>query len=200
MFLAPGAEGFDHGDRLTLNPSYYNFPAIRALAAASGDERWPRIEADGLWLLEGARFGHYGLPADWVDVMTANAEIRPALGRQLMFSWDALRVPLYLAWAGEHAAPALTAAVRFWNVRSGAAVPAWNDLRTGANAPYAASAGVIAIAQLSTAAVAGEGAAGQLPQQSHAHDYYAAALSLLVRVAWQESSSIAHSATAMAES
>ena len=140
----------------------------------------------GYGCLERARFGRYGLPADWVEVMNADAEVRPATGRPLMFSWDAIRVPLYLAWAGETTAPALASAVRFWTSSKGGKVPAWTDLRSGALSPYAGHAGVIAIARLSAATLAG-GAVGQMPTQASAPDYYAAALALLARVALQES-------------
>jgi len=200
LFLSPGAEGFDHGDRLTINPSYYNFPAIRALAVATNDQRWMQIESDGLWLLARARFGRYGLTADWVEVTRNSADIQPAAGRQLMFSWDAVRVPLFLSWAGETTSPALTAAVQFWNLRPGSKVPAWTDLRTGINAPYPGHAGIMAIAQLSAAAVAGAGRVSDMPTQAAAPDYYAAALALLARVAWQETIAITHSEQLLAQS
>ncbi len=200
LFLSPGAVGFDRADRIVINPSYYNFPAIRALAAATRDDRWAQIEIDGLWLLDHGRFGRFSLPADWVEIMIADADIRPATGRQLMFSWDALRVPLYLAWAGETNAPALASAVRFWNVKKGGAVPAWTDLRSGVMAPYPGHAGVLAIARLSTAALNGQGQESDMPTQASAPDYYAAALALLARVAWQECQAIHHSPVQIARS
>jgi endo-1,4-beta-D-glucanase Y len=197
LFLAPGAEGFDRRDRIVVNPSYYNFPAIRALASATQDARWAQVESDGLWLLARARFGRYGLPADWVEVLTANAEVQPATGRRLMFSWDALRIPLYLSWAGETTAPALASAVRFWNTGKRGMVPAWIDLRSDTPAPYAGHAGVVAIARLSMAAITGGGEVGEMPMPSDAPDYYSAALAMLARAAWQESRMAPHVAARM---
>ncbi|WP_149537689.1 glycosyl hydrolase family 8 [Siccirubricoccus phaeus] len=60
------------------------------------------------------------------------------------FSFDAVRVPLLLAWAGQPDAPAAQAARAFWAARPAA----WVDLRSGAEAPYPASPGMRAIAAL----------------------------------------------------
>lgn len=198
--LAPGAQGFDRADYVVINPSYYNFPAIRALARATGDLRWVTVETDGLWLLQQARYGHYGLPPDWVEVRNADAAVMPGNSRKLMFSWDALRVPLFLTWAGEFKAPALAAAVNFWRAPNGGAIPAWANLRTNTVAPYAGHAGVVAIERLSVAALTGKGRMDMLPAQASAPDYYAGALALLARVAWQESGIMVRSGMVMAQS
>ncbi|MBX9594134.1 MAG: glycosyl hydrolase family 5, partial [Roseomonas sp.] len=64
--LLPGAAGFEQRDHVVLNPSYYAFPAMRALAQAVPDPIWLRLAADGLSMLRRARFGRWGLPPDWV--------------------------------------------------------------------------------------------------------------------------------------
>jgi endoglucanase len=198
LFLLPGAFGFNKSDRLILNPSYYNFPAIRALASASEDPRWINIDDNGLWLLEQARFGKRGLSPDWVEMMKVSAEVLPPSDGKLMFSWDAIRVPLFLAWVGENAAPALTAAADFWTSKDGRWFPAWTNLRTGSLAPYAGHAGIIAVARLTLGAVAlksgDQGNAAEMPTQATAPDYYAGALALLSRMAWQESRATQHHA------
>ncbi len=196
LFLLPGAFGFNKPDRLNLNPSYYNFPAIRALANASDDPRWINIDDNGLWLLEEARFGKRGLSPDWVDVMKETAEVLPPSNGKLVFSWDAIRVPLFLAWAGENAAPALNAAAAFWTSKDGRWIPAWVNLRNGSLAPYEGHAGIVAVARLTLASVALQSGAGvavaDIPSQAEVPDYYAGALALLSRLAWQESRATPH--------
>ena len=185
LFLAPGTAGFDRAGKIIVNPSYYIFPAIRALGAASSDPRWTRLEQDGLWLLEQARFGRNDLPADWVEV-DAQANVTPAQGWPARFSWDAVRVPLNLAWAGETDAPALVASNRFWNVTARSSFPAWTDLNSGAPAPYAANAGVVAVATLGAMSQGRLPAGADMPGQRLATDYYSASLALLARIASQE--------------
>ena len=143
------------------------------------------MEQDGLWLLEQARFGRNDLPADWVEV-DAQANVTPAQGWPARFSWDAVRVPLNLAWAGETDAPALVASNRFWNVTARSSFPAWTDLNSGAPAPYAANAGVVAVATLGAMSQGRLPAGADMPGQRLATDYYSASLALLARIASQE--------------
>ena len=66
--LLPGAQGFADAERVLVNPSYYAFPALLAFGQASGDPLWQRLATDGVQLLREARFGRWGLPADWVEL------------------------------------------------------------------------------------------------------------------------------------
>ncbi len=196
LLLLPGPRGFDRPGKVIVNPSYYLFPAIRALAQIVPDARWARLEQDGLWLQGAARFGRWGLSADWVDVAANNGAVTPAIGWPARFSWDAVRVPLYLVWAGEHQATAVLAAAAFWSQPRGQGVAAWADLTSGQLAPYTGHVGIQAVAALSQAAAAGRGAAPHAPV-SEAPDYYAASLALLTRMAWQEAGISSAPATAM---
>lgn len=189
--LLPGPQGFEKWDRVILNPSYYCLPALRALAQVAPNPAWAELEKDAHWLLDAARFGDWTLSADWVELIQGSGAVVPAAAWPQRFSWDAVRVPLFLAWAGQHAAPALASAVAFWTrprpgVRPGV-FPAWTDLRSGAPAPYAAHAGIVAVASVCTAAHRGDLRTAVIPRQAEATDYYGGALIMLARMARQES-------------
>lgn len=184
ILLLPGAVGFTRAQGCVVNLSYYNLPALRALAPLAGAGALAAVEADGRALLAQARFGRWGLPPDWLMVDAATGRLSPATGWPARFSWDAIRVPLFLAWAGQNEAPGLVAAARFWAQARPESLPAWADLRSGALSPYAGHAGVRAIAALSQAATGG--AAPAWPALQQAPDYYAAALVMLARMARAE--------------
>lgn len=192
--LLPAAFGFEHPGRVIINPSYYIFPALAGLADAVPDPRWDKLQTDGLRLLRLGRFGRWRLPADWVEIADgAVDDMAPAADWPARFSWDAVRVPLNLAWAGLTTEPALGAAASFWTNATPGRVPAWVDLRTDAFAPYPASRGVTAVAAITRAARAGV-ADPDLPHVGDSEDYYSAALVLLARIAWQESRAAATTA------
>jgi endoglucanase len=182
--LLPGATGFERTDRVTLNPSYYHLAAIRALARVVPDSAWARLDADGRWLMDAARFGRWNLPADWVDLGRSDGALRPAADRAPRFSWDAIRVPLFLAWAGHGSTAAVGAVHQFWAQARPERLPAWADLRANTLSPYTGHVGVSAVAALSFAALSGQ--MPQLPSQAEATDYYGGALVLLSRIAAQE--------------
>ncbi len=185
--LLPGTRGFEKRDRTILNPSYYVFPAIRALAQAVPDPAWVRMAADGLGLLRAARFGRWKLPADWVAVAKADGTISIADNFAPRFSYDAVRVPLYLAWARLSGEPAVADSAGFWGDPAHSYLPAWVDLTSNAIAPYAASPGIAAVARLASAQRSGaSGEPRGLPVIASAPDYYSAVLGLLVRLAWRD--------------
>ena len=180
--LLPGTQGFELAEGTVINPSYYVFPAFAALARAVPDPAWVRVAADGLVLLRACRFGRWGLPPDWALLGRADGGLSLPAGWPPRFSFDAVRVPLYLAWAGLWGEPALEQIRGFWTDPAHPVLPAWADLGTGATAPYAASPGVAAIARL----IGAQRLAGPVAQQAEASvaeapNYYSAALSLLVR-------------------
>jgi len=173
--LLPGLQGFETPAAVVVNPSYFVLPAYRALAEAMPDPRWDRLADDALNILRAARFGRWGLPPDWLALPRAGGAPGLPGNWPPRFSFDAVRVPLLLAWAGQAGEPAVAAALRFW---AEPGLPAWADLRSDAVAPYPASGGVQAIA-----ALAGGGRPVPLPPVRSAADYYAACLGLLVAVA-----------------
>ncbi|PZW44930.1 endoglucanase [Humitalea rosea] len=179
--LLPGVEGFERADRIIVNPSYYAFPAIRVLARAFPDPAWMRVAADGLTLLRAARFGRWGLPPDWLSVARADASL--ALPRRWAprFSYDAVRIPLYLTWAGLADEPARLAAAAFWGDAGNEHLPAWTDLTSDAISPYRAADGVAAVARLTLLPQV-----APIPDVAAAQDYYGAVLGLLTQCAWRD--------------
>jgi endoglucanase len=181
--LLPGVEGFQKPDHLIVNPSYYVLPAFRALGRLVRAPEWRGLTAHGVALAETARFGRWGLPADWVALPRAGG--RPALapGWPPRFSYDALRVPLNLAWGGHVQGAAVRSAAAFWTAPSHRVMPAWVDLRTGHAAPYPADTGQRAIARLLVAAMRGTAGTEPMPRAADARHYYHAVLAMMSRLA-----------------
>ncbi|MFT8244475.1 glycosyl hydrolase family 8 [Roseomonas sp. BN140053] len=186
LLLLPGLEGFERPGEVVINPSYYAFPMLRTVAAALPDRMWLDLAADGLRLLRAARFGTWELPADWVAVSRSNGALTPAAGWPARFSFDAVRLPLWLAWSNLTEEPGLIGPARYWARSFAQGPPAWVDLQTGALAPYAALPGMRAIARL---AVEASGVGAVLPPPrvgQEASNYYSAALAMLATLARQE--------------
>ena len=194
--LLPGARGFERVDHTVINPSYYAFPAIRALAQAVPDPAWLRVAADGVALLRGGRFGRWGLPPDWLAVRRADGLLTLPGDWAPRFSYDAVRVPLYMAWVGLEDEPGMTGPAGFWNDPRHRHMPAWADLTTNAISPYVASPGISGVAVLATSRRAGAAGqrVGRLPMPGTAvpamPDYYSGALSLLSTLAARDSGAV----------
>ena len=192
--LLPGAAGFDTPEAVVVNPSYYAFPALAALSRAVPDPLWKRVTADGLRLLRAAAFGRWGLPPDWLQLDPADGAASLPSAWPPRFSYDAVRVPLWLAWARLLDEPALARAAGFFADPAHPHAPAWADLATDAISPYPATAGLLAIARLAQAGrgCPGEGAGPPPPPPpgGTAPDYYAAVLVLLARMAGLEGESL----------
>jgi endoglucanase len=127
-WLMPGAQGFSEQERPdgpVVNPSYWIFEAFPVLSRLTDDTSWLQAQATGLKLLD-ATATTKAPPADWLSV---KAEPKPARGFPAQFSYNAIRIPLYLLRAGM-AEPARLAPFRAaWSVgtvtvdvRSGRAV------------------------------------------------------------------------------
>ncbi|WP_237182204.1 glycosyl hydrolase family 8 [Roseomonas marmotae] len=182
--LLPASFGFEHRDAVVVNPSYYVFPALADLAgtARSGGP-WMNLYEDGLTLLRDARFGRWGLPADWLRLSRHGGPPSPAPGWAPRFSYDAMRVPLFLAWGGLSLEPAARAAVDFWTTPAHPYQPAWTEFLGDRPAPYPLGTAHRAIARLAAATTPGPVA---LPGVAEAQDYYAAALTVLSHIALEE--------------
>jgi endoglucanase len=185
LLLLPGAAGFTRPAAIVVNPSYYVFPAIAALAPLAPSADWDALQRRGRSLIEEARFGAWMLPPDWLQVGRPSGDLSPAAPWPPLCSFDAIRVPLYLVWAGLQA-PVIAAFAAFYAPRGGAPPPAWVNLQTGAEAAYPAASGMLAVARLAAAASTPSPEPIDFPSVAEAADYYAAALTLLARIAWQE--------------
>ncbi|MBE9606148.1 glycosyl hydrolase family 5 [Acetobacteraceae bacterium H6797] len=187
--LLPGVEGFLHPDRLVLNLSYYILPALADLSVLLPDPAWSRLIADGLAVMRQARYGRWSLPPDWLELPRGVGRPRIAAGRPPRFSFDAVRIPLNLVWAGLSKEPCVAAAASFWlEPEFFPRMPAWADLRDGGIAPYAAPAGIEAVACLAVAAMNGQGRHRALPLIEDAQDYYNALLVMSAHFAWEDCS------------
>ncbi|PHK93647.1 glycosyl hydrolase family 5 [Pseudoroseomonas rhizosphaerae] len=176
--LLPALHGFEEADHVVLNPSYYAFPIFGVLARAVPDPAWLRLARDGLALLRRARFGRWSLPPDWLSLRRADGALALPPRWPGRFSYDAVRVPLYLCWAGLEDEAPVQAARRFWADPGHAYWPAWVDLTGNRNATYPASSGMQEIGRW-VLELGGyrAGVSGSLPRQD---DYYSNVLKMLI--------------------
>lgn len=96
LLLLPGLERFSGNDKVTINPSYYMPLALRELAASIGHTRLWQCADDGLALLSDV-MAKSRVP-NWIDVDAAGWQ--PSAMHPAVSGYDALRVPLWLAWSG----------------------------------------------------------------------------------------------------
>jgi endo-1,4-beta-D-glucanase Y len=185
IVLLPALIGFAHKTSLTVNLSYYNIVAFRELTAIDPSPLWQLLELDGLALVESARFGKWQLPPDWLSVGATSGTVGIATGWPPLSSFDAIRIPLNLTWAGALPADTLASFSGYWT-SAAAYQPAWANLKTDQVSPYAAPSGLVAIKTITLAAAPQMGLPA-LPSVNDAKDYYSAALTLLARIAWTDS-------------
>jgi endoglucanase len=181
--LKPGVTGFDTPNGLVVNLSYWVFPAFEALNEVDPHPQWEALTRSGLRLTEIARFGRWQLPPDWlllVNPLALSPQHPPRHG------YDAVRIPLYLHWAGHTRTPADKARLepffKFWTQFDCAAfLPAWTNLLDNSIDSYGAEPGVAAIRTL-----VNTGKPPAKTPSATAQSYYAATLGLLVEVAARE--------------
>jgi len=185
--LRPGAGGFDRPTHLVVNPSYYIFPALKEIALALPDPRWPRLIRRGVEMMGHARYGRLGLIPDWVAHPRGPGRLTPASGWPARFSWDAVRIPLYMAWGGLAHERSLDGIMEFWlDPRWDRGAPAWWDLSLDVAAPYPAPSGIRAIIALMLGCRLRSARLPVFPRVAASEDYYNCALNLLSRLAWSE--------------
>lgn len=176
--LLPGQEGFTFLDRIVANPSYYLFPAIAMASQMDNATQWNRIADDGRDLLSACRFGPWALPADWVSVSRNDWRVTPAPGHSPRFSYDAVRVPLYLRWGNCLESVSGRLFQTYWQ-HFYPNIPSWIDLDTGERSPSDGPSGFQAIARMTGLTGAVLPAADSLPRFFAYDDYYSSSLCLL---------------------
>lgn len=141
--LLPAVEGFETSNGQVINLSYWIFPAFSDLARIDPSPQWAALRDSGLKLLSIARFGRWGLPPDWLLLVNP---LTPDPSRQQRYGYEAVRIPLYLAWAGL-ATPALLAPFRaFWSsFLCKNYLPAWSNFSDDSVDSFGASPGMRAI-------------------------------------------------------
>lgn len=177
--MLPGSQGFNKNSYIILNPSYFVFPAWRDFARYSHRQVWNTLINDGLEMLSQMRFGNTHLPLDWV-VLNADGTFAPAAAWPPRFSYDAIRIPLYLYWYNGQV-PDLVPFQQFWSAFPRLQTPAWIDVLNDEKAPYSMTGGLLAVRDLTL------NETGYLSDTlSSKEDYYSASLSLLTWLAFQQ--------------
>jgi endo-1,4-beta-D-glucanase Y len=99
--LKPGSRGFSAAERSdgpVVNPSYWIFETLPVMAELFPEGPWRQLDRDGRTLLAASmKIGKAGLPPDWVSL---RREPAAADGFPPQFSYNAVRIPLYLLRAG----------------------------------------------------------------------------------------------------
>jgi endoglucanase len=190
--LLPGRSGFRRGNKTVVNLSYYVYPAFQSFARIDAAAAWRRLAGEGLQLLTEARFGRWGLPPDWLE-LGSDGTVAPAANLPPRFGFDAVRIPLYLVWAGAATPQRLAPYLDFWNQFVTRPIPAWVNLNDNAAAPFGGSTGLDAVAQLVRSFSVRNPA--PLPAIRTGDDYYSASLTLLAQIASRESLRLRNSAS-----
>ncbi len=172
--LLPGINGFKTPEEIIINPSYFIFPAWKDFYRVSHDSRWKNLINDSQSLLRKMRFGKYKLPSDWVSLYP-DGHFAPSEKWPARFSFDAIRIPLYLAWAQDKLA--LQPFVNYWQQFDRDKTPAWISIDGKERADYNLTPGMMAVRDL-TMKTAIENV--DLTKDT---DYYSSALHLLAAFA-----------------
>lgn len=131
VVILPGVDGFltEAGDVRTINLSYWVYPALQAFAQHDPKGPWAHLMDSGRKITGYAHFGDYGLPPDWLELSNP---VRPDARLSTRFSYDAMRVPLYLHAAGYADHPAVERCQRFFQTTQ----KTWADLVSNQLSPY----------------------------------------------------------------
>lgn len=97
-YLLPGGNGFAHGRMLTLNPSYLILHLFRIFARYDDEAVWNKLYDDSKVVLAKGRFGRFQIHPDWLHVDADTGAVR-LFPHKPFFSYDAVRVPLFLLHA-----------------------------------------------------------------------------------------------------
>jgi endo-1,4-beta-D-glucanase Y len=182
LVLVPGLEGFDKPEGLTINLSYWVFPALPALARIDPAPEWEELARSGLAILQYAYFGRWRLPPDWLRL---GERVAPGGTPPERFGYDAVRIPVYLL-GGRRESEALLRPYRdYWGHFAGARVlPAWTNLKDDSVDTHGADTGIRAIAQMVSEYP--NARPERLPALDKGQSYYSAVLLVLCKIAHRE--------------
>ncbi len=185
LLLLPGAEGFDHGEKVVVNLSYWIYPALRDFHARSSDDRWLALFDVGLELTRLARFSPRKLPPDWLSVLPTGLDI--ADGWPPEYGYNAVRIPMHLIWANISTEPYLQSfRLLAETVPDLAAIPATVNLATGQPGPTPVLPGMAAIYRLALHPAQFRGGTLPYPAMQADESYFSASLGLLCNLASAE--------------
>ena len=183
--ILPGVAGFSAKEQKgapVLNLSYYIYPAFSRLHIVAPEIDWSGMTDSGLDLLGAAQSGPAKLPPEWVEVR--GKQVTPAPGYPATFGYNAIRIPLYMAWAGVGERVHYAPFAKLWSetLRGQMAVM---DTKTGSSIEIMTEPGYRAIAALTACVVAGT----KLPPETGVslanENYYPATLGALSIIATQ---------------
>ena len=171
----PGEKGFETKDGLILNLSYWIFPAFPAFEKVDSPADWHRLSDTGLHYIDKTDLGRWGLPPDFM--LDVNP-VKPAPNAKPWFGYDAVRIPLYLKWAGFGTRDRIKPYQDYWHYFDGAKfVSAWTNLNDNSIDSYNAMPGILSVRQW----ILGQGVMNPTPTSGEV--YYSATLKMLVWLA-----------------
>ena len=186
LILLPGIEGFDKPEGITINLSYWVFPALLELGRADPAPEWDELTKTGKTILQYAKFGRWGLPPDW---LLLGEQVKPANGFAERFGYDAVRIPLYLLWSQQESEALLKPYRDFWGYFAvGRFMPAWTNFSDDSVGFYNASAGIHAVALWVTSFP--DPSPVRLANIDDQQGYYSTVLLLLSKMAVEEREAI----------
>lgn len=170
--ILPGVQGFTdaEGGVRTINLSYWVYPALQAFARHDRKGPWNALIDSGRKITGFSYFGDHALPPDWLELSNP---VKPDARISTRFSYDAMRVPLYLHLAGYTQHPAVDRCLKFFSRTN----KTWADLQSGELSPYGIDASAdIVVRQLRSSR--------QLPASLRAfpQKYYPASLAVLAEM------------------
>jgi endoglucanase len=183
--LMPGKTGFGSSaqpDGPIINLSYYIFPAFEDLKALAPDQDWDGLRDTGLKMIGGGHFGPQGLPVDWAAF--GKSKLRPARNFSKTFGYDAIRIPLYVAWGANPSKQEMAPFASLWNDRT-EAIEIGTSGPAAAKPPAFVDGGYRMILALASCVATGQVIPRDLVQIRD-DLYYPATLRLLVVAAAQE--------------
>lgn len=172
--LLAGEYGFTKDGQYTINLSHWIFPAFDSFSEYDDPVLWGELNESGEMLLEKARYGRWGLPPDWL-LLAVDLSFAP--GKEPLFGYNAVRIPLYLVWGKRSNRENLAPFLAFWGAYP-SFIPAWTNLKDNCIDSYPASQGVESINALARQSLGEIDTYFSTPDDPKA-DYYSASLSLL---------------------
>ena len=183
--LLPAISGFasdERDDGPIVNLSYWVFPALERLSATAPEFDWTSLTRSGLKLVEKAHFGKTGLPTEWLGLH--NAEPKPAAGFASVFSYNAIRIPLYLAWSGLGKEADYAPYLALWSQRPAGGFPIV-DTNDGHAVGALGERGYAAIADLAACAAKGSRLPASFRTVQTSENYYPVTLHMFAQIAVQ---------------
>jgi endoglucanase len=183
--LLPAVSGFsatERADGPLINLSYWVFPAFARLPLVAPEFDWAALTRSGLSLLRRARFGSANLPTEWISLK--GEQPRPADGFPPLFSYNAIRIPLYMAWADVGRREDYAPFVALWSGPDRERLPIV-DTGDGRTVEWLAESGYAALSDLLLCAVKGTPLPEGFGRVQDNENYYPTTLHLLAMTAAQ---------------